>query len=515
MNRSIVLVNPPVVRPCEPPAGIALLAGALGQHGIPFRLVDFNREGMLHLLERAPSMAEGADTWTKRALKHRASHLSLLRSGEGYRAIDRYRRAVTDLNRVVEYASRPFGVTAALANYQDPQLSPLRSADLLTAAERPAANAFYPHFHGRLSRIVEEDPPAAIGFSLNYLSQALSTFAMAGFIKRTYPAVKVILGGSLVTSWMRRPDWRSPFGGLIDEMIAGPGEAPLLQSLGIPSPPPCILPDYGELAGGDYLSPGMILPFRTAAGCYWRRCTFCPEKAEGNRFRPVPARDAINALHRCVQATRPSLIHFLDSALPPAFLAAMAEDPPGVPWYGFTRITGHLVDPDFCRALRQSGCVMLKLGLESGDQSVLDHLEKGIDLATAAAALAALKEAGIGTYVYLLFGTPAEDRAAAHRTLDFTVRHSAAIDFLNLAVFNLPAFGPDAEALHTESFYEGDLSLYRDFRHPAGWNRMQVRRFLEKEFRRHPAVAAVLKREPPYFTSSHAPFFLLQRQIKG
>ena len=65
---------------------------------------------------------------------------------------------------------------------------------------------------------------------------------------------------------------------------------------------------------------------------------------------------------------------------------------------------------------------MLKLGLESGDQDVLDALGKGIDLATAARALAALKQAGIGTYVYLLFGTPAEDRASALKTLAFVAR---------------------------------------------------------------------------------------------
>ena len=53
---------------------------------------------------------------------------------------------------------------------------------------------------------------------------------------------------------------------------------------------------------------------------------------------------------------------------------------------------------------------MLKLGLESGDQGLLDALGKGINLGTAAQALAALTAAGIGTYVYLLFGTPKEDR---------------------------------------------------------------------------------------------------------
>ncbi|HWI41616.1 MAG TPA: radical SAM protein, partial [Verrucomicrobiae bacterium] len=48
--------------------------------------------------------------------------------------------------------------------------------------------------------------------------------------------------------------------------------------------------------------------------------------------------------------------------------------------------------------------------------------------------------------------------------------------------------------------------LYTSFRHPRGWDRPQVRRFLA-EFRRHPAVARILRNDPPLFTSNHAPFF--------
>jgi hypothetical protein len=63
--------------------------------------------------------------------------------------------------------------------------------------------------------------------------------------------------------------------------------------------------------------------------------------------------------------------------------------------------------------------------------------------------------------------------------------------------------------LETRKFYEGDLSLYTDFAHPRGWDRKAVRTFLETEFKRHPAVSAILKREPPVFTSNHAPFFVV------
>jgi radical SAM superfamily enzyme YgiQ (UPF0313 family) len=123
-------------------------------------------------------------------------------------------------------------------------------------------------------------------------------------------------------------------------------------------------------------------------------------------------------------------------------------------------------------------------------------------------ALKALRGAGIGTYVYLLFGTPAESPEAARRTLEFAAAHSEVIDFLNLAIFNLPAGSGEAANLRIHPFYEGDLTLYADFDHPAGWGRRAVRTFLDREFRRHPAIAPIVRRQPPFFTSNHAPFLL-------
>jgi radical SAM superfamily enzyme YgiQ (UPF0313 family) len=150
---------------------------------------------------------------------------------------------------------------------------------------------------------------------------------------------------------------------------------------------------------------------------------------------------------------------------------------------------------------------MLQLGLESGDQGVLDALHKGIDIATASRVLESLTRSGIGTYVYLLFGTPAETEREARATLDFIVRHAASVDFLNLAIFNMPLCGQEGRELGTDGFSEGDLSLYTDFRHPRGWDRRRVRQFLDREFKRHPVIAAILRKDPPVFTSNHAALF--------
>ena len=203
---------------------------------------------------------------------------------------------------------------------------------------------------------------------------------------------------------------------------------------------------------------------------------------------------------------QPSLIHLLDNGIPPATLRAIAGSPPGVPWYGFVRFEPQLTDPDFCRELKQSGCSMLKLGLESGDQQILDTMNKGIDLKRVQKILNNLQAVGISTYVYLLFGTPAETIESAEKTLNFVKANHTSITFLNIAIFNMPVASDEAATLETSSFFEADLAIYRDFVHPRGWSRAKIRRFLDSTFRKAPEINTIIRRDPPFFTSNHASF---------
>ncbi len=502
----MLLIYPPLAKPCEAPAGIAQLAGTLLGHGLTnCTLLDANLEGQLHLLGLQP---QADDTWTRRAVRAIDDNLKRMRSPEIYTSPARYQRAVADINRLLEQVGLKQELGLNLANYQDPTISPLKSSDLLRCAADPEKNIFFPWFAERLTRILKNTNPQMVGLSLNYLSQAPTTFAMIGFLKRIAPNLPIVAGGGLITSWLRNPAWSNPFAGIIDHLVAGPGEEPLLKLLGIENTGHHQTPDFQDLHQKGYLAPGFILPYAASSGCYWNRCSFCPEKAEENPYHSLSADRVVHDLATLCRKTEPVLIHFLDNAIAPALMRRLTETPPGVPWYGFARVSPLLTDPEFCRRLRQSGCLMLKLGIESGDQSVLNAMDKGIDLQMVAQTLTALEQAGIATYVYLLFGTPSEGLAQARRTLDFVVTHQRAITFLNLAVFNMPVCSPEANDLHTQDFYEGDLSLYSDFVHPQGWGRKAIRTFLDKEFKRHPAIIPILQRDPPIFTSNHAPFML-------
>ncbi|HUI47033.1 MAG TPA: radical SAM protein [Nitrospirota bacterium] len=523
----MLLIFPPLAKSGEPPAGIAKLAGALTAHGISCSLVDANLEGQLYLLGQS---YPASDTWTRRGVKHAAANIVALRNPLTYRSFDRYSRAVKDLNRVLEMSAKDRGIVMGLADYQDNHLSPVQSADLLKAAKHPEQNPFYPWFSRRLPEMMKKthfsqrrggrteeheegkDSEQLVGFSLNYLSQALCTFSMIGFLKKEFPGVKTVLGGGLVSSWTKRPGWRNPFSELVDYIISGAGERPLLELHGITDMHEHYPPDYESLPLPDYLSPGVILPYSASSGCYWNKCSFCPETAEDNPYVPIPANRVIDELILLASKIQPVLIHLLDNSISPALMKAFADTPPTASWYGFARISKDMAEPDFCMALKRSGCVMLKLGLESGDQGVLDRMRKGIDLATASRVLNNLSKAGIASYVYLLFGTPAETITEARKTLEFVVSHQQAVTFLNLAIFNMPLCGQEAAEYENEEFYEGDLSLYTGFKHPRGFDRRIVRQFLEYEFKRHPVISAILKNDPPLFTSNHAALFSIEKK---
>ena len=498
----MLLLHPPISKPSEPPAGIAQLAGALKAHGHRCEAIDLNLEGLSYLLEKEGTIP---DTWTKRARKNLARNLSAIRSTTIFSHPAKYQKTVLELNRLLENHGDTT-IIAGLANYHDKRLSPLRSSDLLHIAGHPEKCLFFPFYEQRISQLLTDTSSEYIGISINYLSQAICGFALIGYIRKLAPKLKIIIGGGLITSWMRGPLGLKQFDGLIDHCIDGCGVKPLLEILGTPHNKQA-LPDYSTLVKKPYFSPGFVLPYNTSTGCYWNKCSFCPERAERNSFIMHNPRQVTPEILSLKNSLSPVLLHFLDNAIPPAVLSQLIHNSPAVPWYGFTRITDDFLDLDYCLALKKAGCIILKLGVESGDQGVLDKLSKGVKVSTIVKALHNLSAANIATYVYLLFGTPAETVKEARITLDFVREHHQHIGFLNLAIFNMPINSDDAHNLQTSEFYTGDLSLYTDFTHPQGWSRKEVRKFLSHEFKKQPEVQAILNRDPVIFTSNHAPFF--------
>jgi radical SAM superfamily enzyme YgiQ (UPF0313 family) len=522
----MLLIFPPIVKPCEPPPGVALLSGALKEQGFPCKVIDANIEGILYLIRSDKSRKlEKMDAWSKRAIKNREQMLRDFKEPFLYTNDSRYHQRVYDLNRLLSISAdhdqgQGQGQNRArfrlsLSDYSDKLLSPLKSRDLMQSAREYRDNPFYPYFEECLRPILKSGLKNSdadfVGVSLCYLNQALTAFALAGWIKDNFKEKQIIMGGGLISSWMSHPDYSHPFKGLVDLCIRGEGEVALLKLLSKkPLSKKHYIPDYDFVKKDIYLAPGLVLPFRASIGCYWSKCSFCPEKAEKSHYKVQKIAEVLENLKILDRKYQPDYVHFIDNAVPPAFLRAMSLEKFSFKWYGFIRFEKDLLSLDYCKSLKAAGCDMLKLGLESGDPTVLARMNKGTDLAIASRILENLHKAGILTYVYLLFGTIYEDETAAFRTLDFVKAHEKFIDYLNLAIFNLPRFSEDAGEVETTQFYDGDLSLYMDFKHPLGWDRRKIKHFISRIFKKeltNGTNGGHIQRTPAFFSSNHAAFF--------
>ncbi|NOX33384.1 MAG: radical SAM protein [Deltaproteobacteria bacterium] len=500
----MLLIFPPVAKPCEPPAGVALLSSALKEYGLACHVFDANIQGLLYLIN---SDLVPVDSWSKRALKNRQKILSDLKDIRLYENADRYHQRVYDLNKLLSISVDKKRFKISLSDYSDSRLLAVNSKDLLKSARKYKENPFYSFFEDKLRSRVLNTGSEFIGISLCYLNQALVSFALAGWIKDNFKDKKIIMGGGLISSWMSRPDYNDPFDDLIDITIQGEGEKPLLGLFGKKNVRKRhFVPDYDFVKNDIYLAPGKVLPFRASIGCYWSKCRFCPEKAETRPYSSMRASNVLHNLKLIDEKYAPDYVHLIDNAVTPAFLKVLSKNKFKFKWYGFVRFEKELLDLDFCRDLKISGCDMLKLGLESGDQAVLEKMNKGTNLEMVSKILYNLNHAGILTFVYLLFGTSFEDREAAFKTLEYIKAHKEYIDYLNLAVFNLPKFSDDAKDLDTREFYNGDLSLYLNFKHPSGWDRRKVKQFLDKTFKKQLPAGSHVRKSPAFFSSNHAAF---------
>ena len=87
-----------------------------------------------------------------------------------------------------------------------------------------------------------------------------------------------------------------------------------------------------------------------------------------------------------------------------------------VSWIANARVD--LIDRKTIALLKQAGCHMLKLGVESGNQNILENIEKGITLEQTRRVFRWCRELGMETHAHVMIGCPGE----THDTLNQTIR---------------------------------------------------------------------------------------------
>lgn len=79
-------------------------------------------------------------------------------------------------------------------------------------------------------------------------------------------------------------------------------------------------------------------------------------------------------------------------------------------------------DLDVLKALKDMGTYSVAFGVESGNQSILDGINKNIKLHQIEAAFASAKRVGLETWAFFMFGLPGETDKTIKDTIDFAIR---------------------------------------------------------------------------------------------
>ncbi len=210
------------------------------------------------------------------------------------------------------------------------------------------------------------------------------------------------------------------FRGAGGEPVITPPRPPIEDMDALPWPDRTLLP-----AGVDYFNPVVRrLPFtttQTSRGCP-ARCTFCtvPE-FYGNRGRHRSAEHVLAEL-REIQDLGYREVFFRDETFT-AFRERNMEICEGMlrggidlTWICNARVG--TIDREAVRLMKRAGCHLIKIGVESGDQGILDRMRKGIRVEQTRADFALLRSEGLHTHAHCMLGCPGETEA----TIDATVR---------------------------------------------------------------------------------------------
>jgi len=170
------------------------------------------------------------------------------------------------------------------------------------------------------------------------------------------------------------------------------------------------------------------IAFYTTRGCP-AMCTFClwPQTHSGHRWR-VRSSDDVAAEVRYALDAFPNIkeIFFDDDTF--NYQKARTIDlcsklkPLKFTWSCTSRVT---TDYETLKAMKESGCRLLIVGYESGDQQILKNIKKGATIDMALRFTENCKKLGLTIHGDFIIGLPGETRDTIRKTIDFAKRIDA------------------------------------------------------------------------------------------
>lgn len=205
-----------------------------------------------------------------------------------------------------------------------------------------------------------------------------------------------------------------------DEILHTPNR-PAIKDLDVlPFPARHLLPidKYKiDTVHGEY---GITTSISTSRGCPYR-CAFCGQPF-GRKLRYFSPDYVLSEIHD-ILSLGINHIDFVDDTLTvnrkrlETILDAIIEEGLALQLAGTTRVD--CIDRELLQEMRRAGFVRVDFGVESGNQDVLDIIQKDITLEEARRAVRIAREVGLDVVTYFILGLPGDTRKTVEETISF------------------------------------------------------------------------------------------------
>jgi len=199
---------------------------------------------------------------------------------------------------------------------------------------------------------------------------------------------------------------------------------PLIENLDeIPFPDVDLLPK-----GIDYYNPIVkrtpYITTTTSKGCPGK-CSFCTAPAfDGKRVRFQSADYVIDELNYFIRKGIKEVYFrddtfFVNKKRDYVVCEYIIKNNLDITWLANTRID--MIDEYTIQLAKRAGCHTIKIGVESGNQEILNGIKKGYNLDQAHRVFEWARKAGMRTHAHVMIGNPGDTRETVAQTIDFVI----------------------------------------------------------------------------------------------
>lgn len=161
----------------------------------------------------------------------------------------------------------------------------------------------------------------------------------------------------------------------------------------------------------------------TSRGCAFQ-CNFCNKLTFGSEYRAKNPKRVVDEMEYMLKCGFKE-IHIIDDSFTQNIKRAkeiceeILRRNLKFPWSSLSGVRVDMVDMDFFKLAKRSGCWQIAFGIESGDQGVLDRINKKTTLAKIENAVRIAKRSGISTFGFFILALAGETEKSMRHTIDF------------------------------------------------------------------------------------------------